>query len=134
MNCAFSIRTENEFYMDVQQLADAILNNTLAADLRVTSSNVNAVNRALAEAVLHFKIVMHGMRDNGLAGPLLLLIRNATAMSVRQCVLHYCVVWSCVTCRFVTFHERSEVAVENCLEVIFTSLHKTLIAGINFAI
>jgi hypothetical protein len=55
--------------------------NTLIDRLQVTPNGA-PLDRALAEAVIHFKILMHGARENGLTQPLLSLIRAANTMAV----------------------------------------------------
>jgi len=66
-----------------KSLAEALVRNTLIDRLQVTSNGA-PLDRALAEAVIHFKILMHGARENGLTQPLLSLIRAANTMASRR--------------------------------------------------
>jgi len=67
----------------LQGFAVSLVSNTLNAEMLQVTGRQSAADRGLAEAVIHFSIVMHALRDYRLLQPLHSLIADAGSMAVR---------------------------------------------------
>jgi len=70
------------FCLLLQGFALSLISNTLNGEMLQVTSRQSAADRALAEAVIHFSIVMQALRDYRLLQPLHCLITDAGSMAV----------------------------------------------------
>lgn len=66
----------------LQDLAVSLVTNSLNGDMLQVTGQQSAADRGLAEAVIHFSIVMQALRDYKLLQPLHSLITDAGSMAV----------------------------------------------------
>jgi len=68
----------------------SLVTNSFNAEMLRVTGRQSAADRGLAEAVVHFSIVMQALRDYRLLQPLHSLITDAGNMAVCiHCILHY---------------------------------------------
>jgi len=70
----------------------SLVNNTLSGEMLQVTVGQSAADRGLAEAVIHFSIVMQALRDYKLLQPLHSLITDAGSMAV--CIHYSCLATS----------------------------------------
>jgi len=92
------------FHLLSQGFALTLVSNSLNGAMLQVTSRQSAADRGLAEAVIHFSIVMQALRDHMLLRPLHSLITDAGSMAVcNRIILNLSLVCNQLLCLLMCF-------------------------------